>query len=249
ERKPAPPDLGNSHQVLDIDPQGRKADFDRLAEAMGVPNSVFQNVDGRYGLEQLRAAAMNQALWPATLGYFMDQMMRPAFPLASRIFTQATIDNASAYFRKWVRGRGPAPAFRIGSVPYGVLPVVSLTRWAKRTLPPLPADPDEELEDKMVRVVRRLREIWKQGQRPDGLKIATSNSLDPLTQLLSEDASSLTVRLRDQIGGATSWNSGGIFGAPVAQIFLTLGVTAEQLMAQAGLPGNKPRVLTMVFKD
>ena len=38
--------------------------------------------------------------------------------------------SAREHFIRHVRGRGPLPALRVGAVPYGILPVTSLTRWA-----------------------------------------------------------------------------------------------------------------------
>jgi hypothetical protein len=247
ERQPPPPDLGSSHQVPANDAANRgPADFDRLATTLGVANSVFRNVDGALSLEQWGAEAMNEATWPATLGYFMDQMMRPlfTFPFGSRLFSKEDIENARGYFRRWVRGRGPVPAFRVGAVPYGVLPALALDRWAKRGT----GDPDQEMEGKMLTVVRRLREIWKQGRRPATLTANPSNPFDPLMDLLSEDASSLTVRLRDTMGGATATNTGGLFGMIISALLGPHGVKSLAMLDEVGLPRNKrPRVLNMGF--
>ena len=67
---------------------------------------------------------MNIALWPATLGYFMDTMMSPAFDVE-------TIDQAQWFFSHLVSGRGAIPAVRIGDQPYGILPTTSFStlRW------------------------------------------------------------------------------------------------------------------------
>jgi hypothetical protein len=243
EREPLPPDLGKSHHVGEKDALQRgPADFDHLATALGVANSVFRNVENAMGLEQWGAEAMSIAAWPATLGYFMDQMMRPVF-VTFPLFTKADVDATRGYFSRWVRGRGPTPAFRVGAVPYGVLPVVALNRWAKRGT----GDPDQDLEGKMYRALLRFRELWKQGQRPSTLKASETKPVDSLMTLLSEDASSLNVRIRDAMGGATVVNTGGIAGA-VAQMLGPLGLKSLAILDEAGLARDKrPRVLNMAF--
>ena len=95
------------------------SDGERLAETLGLPRSALDHVEGAGGHEQRRARAMNNALWPATLGYYLEQLMAPVFD-----------DSDRRWGRRWfvenVRGRGSAPAFRIGGTPYGVLPVTAL---------------------------------------------------------------------------------------------------------------------------
>ena len=59
---------------------------------------------------------MNTALFPATLGYFMEEMMDP-------LLTERDIDATRAFFSNFVSGRGPIPAIRIGKQPYGILPI------------------------------------------------------------------------------------------------------------------------------
>lgn len=84
--------------------------------------------DGRAG-EQAAARAMSEALWPATLGYYLEQAMAP-------VFGPDAVERARRYVVEHVRGRGPYPAFRVGSTPYGLLPVTSLDRWEPRADPP-----------------------------------------------------------------------------------------------------------------
>jgi hypothetical protein len=246
ERVPPPPDLGNAHQLpAQIDGSDTPAfDFDHVATALGVANSVFRNVKGAQGREQWAAHAMTQALWPATLGYFLEQLMQPLFPLAPPLFSQADIDATRAYVARWVRGRGPVPAFRVGAVPYGVLPVVSLNHWAKRA----GTDADQDLEDRMRKVLLRLREIWKQGQRPKTMKPDPNNPFDALMSILSEDASSQSVRLRDAMGAATAANLGGLGAAVLSLILGPLLQNSTSIMDELGLPAFKrPRVLGMNF--
>ena len=71
---------------------------------------------------------MTSALWGTTWEVIFAKLTHPATP--GRSFTavqrEALRDHAIAF----VRGRGPAPAVRVGAQPYGILPATDLTRYA-----------------------------------------------------------------------------------------------------------------------
>src|SRR4029450_8193259 len=56
-----------------------KTDGLLLAEALGIDASVLQAIPNADGLDQVQARAMNTALFPATLGYWLDTQLLPAF--------------------------------------------------------------------------------------------------------------------------------------------------------------------------
>src|SRR5439155_150272 len=90
-------------------------DFDAaVAAGLGIDPSVLQAVHAAGGADQARARAMQRALWPATLGYWLDKLLAPAFD-------DQTVADLRAYFTSYVRGRGALPAVRIGGQAYGVL--------------------------------------------------------------------------------------------------------------------------------
>ncbi len=66
---------------------------------------------------------MNVALWPATLGYWMETMLAPAF-------SEGAIEATRAFFNRYVIGGGACPAIRIGEQPYGILPTTAISRMA-----------------------------------------------------------------------------------------------------------------------
>jgi len=94
----------------------KKSDGQKLAEYLGIDPAALKNIPNANGKDQLSANAMNAALFPATLGYFMDEMMDP-------LFSERDIDETKTFFSKFVSGRGPVPAIRIGRQPYGILPI------------------------------------------------------------------------------------------------------------------------------
>jgi hypothetical protein len=98
-----------------------KRDGQWLAEALGIDPAQLQGVHGAGGADQQRARAMQRALWPATLGYWMDKMLTP-------VFGDEAVAQTRAFFSGWVSGRGSVPAVRIGTQAYGVLPTTAFSR-------------------------------------------------------------------------------------------------------------------------
>src|SRR5262249_17426643 len=90
---------------------------------LGIDPTLFTKVHGADGKDQMQARAMQCALWPATLGYWMDKMLTP-------VFTDAAVENTRWFFTTYVTGRGAIPAIRIGGQPYGILPTTAFSRMA-----------------------------------------------------------------------------------------------------------------------
>jgi hypothetical protein len=103
-----------------------------LAEALGIDAAILQTIPNADGKDQAQARAMNAALWPATLGYWMDTQLRP-------LFDAVAIGRTRSYFVDRVRGRGSVPAVRIGKQPYGILPTTAFSRmnWMEASRPEL----------------------------------------------------------------------------------------------------------------
>ena len=117
-----------------------KRDGQWLAEALGVSPSVFYNVHGADGMDQAQARAMQRALWPSTLGYWMDKLLAP-------LFSDETLESTRWYLTNFVSGRGAVPPIRIGGQPYGILPTTAFSRigWLdKRSLGPAGLTPSQQ---------------------------------------------------------------------------------------------------------
>ncbi|MGH9869331.1 MAG: hypothetical protein ACREAA_14360 [Candidatus Polarisedimenticolia bacterium] len=99
----------------------RRKDGAWLAGMLGLDPEVLRASPAYNGTDQAEARAMNIALWPATLGYFMEQMMEP-------VFSEATVRATRAFFNRFVIGRGTVPLVRIGRQPIGILPA---TAWSR----------------------------------------------------------------------------------------------------------------------
>jgi len=105
----------------------QKRDGQWLADYLGLDPAFMAGVHGSDGKDQMHARAMQTALWPATLGYWMDTLFTPK-PATASIFPDAVIDQTRDFFCGHVRGRGALPAIRIGGQPYGILPVTAFSR-------------------------------------------------------------------------------------------------------------------------
>src|SRR5262249_21381382 len=95
---------------------------DVAARALGLDPATFTHVAHAEDDDQPAQRQMQTALWPATVGYFLDQ----------RLFGLLGFDDLSRvrrHFIDYVRATGPLPTLRIGRQPDGLLPVPALTRW------------------------------------------------------------------------------------------------------------------------
>jgi len=100
-----------------------RTDGQWLAEMLGIDSAVLKRVEGANHKEVSEAQAMNLALFPATIGYFMDTMMSPVFDDADTEFVRE-------FFTHFVSGRGMLSAIRIGQQPYGILPATVYSRMS-----------------------------------------------------------------------------------------------------------------------
>jgi hypothetical protein len=185
--------------------QQSNCDGNVFANLIGVDPAHLAHTQYADRVNNQSAQDMLRALWPATLGYFLSQMM-------DAVFQPAQIESGREYVAANTMPRGAVPAFRIGITPYGVLPVTSLKRYK----PPRPEQPFETLELGLVNFVSRLWPGWlaSSANAPH-----MQNSGDPdaqLIDLLGMDASSMNFRGRQVLGNDFLWNFMAFLGLPLA---------------------------------
>jgi hypothetical protein len=100
-----------------------KTDGQWFAELLGIDPAGLTGVPHAEGTDQRDARAANTALWPATWGSFLQTALSP-------IFSSATVEQTRQFFVRFVSGRGPMPAVKIGRQPYGILPTTAFSRMA-----------------------------------------------------------------------------------------------------------------------
>jgi len=105
-------------------PSRATGDGDRLASALGIPPTCLAHVQGANGGQDEQATAMNTVLWPATWGYYLEQLVTGSVPTPDVILPEAR-----DHFNAHVRARGHFPIMRVGRQPYGILPVSWSSQW------------------------------------------------------------------------------------------------------------------------
>lgn len=207
----------------------------RLTSAIGIRREVFSHVEGADRDEQTRAAAMNQSLWPATWGYYLEQLFAPnAGPGA--------VASARGHFVESVRGRGPLSAFRLRAMPFGVLPATSLQRWQPQ--------PDRTgIDVQLPALLRRLLPFWE-ARVADAPRIGRTADADAdLLAVLGMDASTREVRLRT-VNGLDYYNNLFSFLSINQATWNTNQILiARPLMIAIGFPNFNPRLLQLTFAD
>ena len=182
---------------------GDESNADLLTTAFGLANAgqVFANIPNGTAKEQLDSRQMNTALWQATWGYFLLQMLGSGGTGASPL-TDEDIAWARRHFIDYVREGGPLPAVRIGKQPYGVLPVTSLNEWKPRTGQESQLSRDVALRDFLL----RLRDIWRRNYL-EIPRLGRSEDLDQekgidkdLVEVLSMEGLSSSYSMRHLMG-------------------------------------------------
>lgn len=167
-----------------------------FSRALGLAPDAVAHVAGAGDDLDDAAAAMNDALWPATFGYFMEQLMAPRF-------SSADIAAARAFWVSRVRPGGPLPALRVGRVPYGLLPAVSL---------------DRQPGGGWIATLTALRDRYF-APAVDGVPQIAAGSPDPdgdLLRVLAVDASARLARARVLLGQQLTTNTAGLLGTTIA---------------------------------
>lgn len=210
-------------------------DGDRFMAALGLERETADHFWGADHDEQTIAVAMLDALWPATLGYFLRQMMAPDV-------SEAMARELRVWTRDHVRARGPYPAFRVGPAPYGVLPVGALFEWPERLS-------TNGIQREMPRLLQRLARLWLTAA--DGAP-RIGRSADPdadLVHVVAMDASAQTAQIRRAFGYEATWNIWRFHGLDVSALADSQSAVARELLQALGEPRWDPRILSINFAD
>lgn len=141
-----------------------------MATALGIAPDSFVNIQDANTREQQDAQDMNLILWQSTWRDFLEKMLELATS------HRTGIDAMKQHFVNYVRARGPLPALRIGTQPYGVLPVLALGEAG-----------DDAVTTGPVACLRALGKIWLEALKNEDLvprlKRGDNNSLTLLQVL------------------------------------------------------------------
>ncbi len=172
-------------------PSGSNADV--LARAFGfdatVTHATLRTLWDAALIEQIDAQQMATALWPATWGYYLMNLIG----LEGTGLTLEAIAWAREHFIANVRAFGPLPTLRVGRQPYGVLPVT-----------PLGGDPAKIADARerwLAATLKTLSDRLWHPRVPDVPRVGRSD--DPaqdLAAILKSDAVASSYRLRYLLG-------------------------------------------------
>lgn len=173
-----------------------KTDGQRLTDVLGIAASYFYHIGHSDRTDTKEAISMNKALWPATLGYFLEQML---FPLLS----ESEVEDTRAFFQDYVLARGHVPAFRIGNQPYGILPTTAFSKWTYS------AGSDPFCENLYNKVLTKLQPVWN--QKADEVKHiggfqAGDNTGKEILEILGLHGGSVEIYQRGALGNYFLWN-------------------------------------------
>ncbi len=122
------------------------SDGRRLETALGLEENFFATISNNDRFEGEEALQLNRALWAGTLGYYLDNHMRPNL-------TNDDINFTKTFFQNFVTGRGLLPSFRVGKQPYGIIPSTAWSAWK--------TDANASLEEKrLVNFLKKMDEQW-----------------------------------------------------------------------------------------
>jgi hypothetical protein len=183
--------------------------------------------------EQVPAQAMNQALFPVTMGYFLEQMMAPQFG-------EEAVDAAREFFHDHLRARGPLPAFRVGAVPYGILPVSSLTGWV--------SDSESSAADRQLPdLLRHLRPYWLSAVNQAPHVGQTNDPDGDMAKILAMEASAREVWVRSFAGKTLVANAIAMFGINPQTIYNEVqALITANVLASLGHPEWIVRVMELM---
>ncbi len=116
-----------------------------LAWALGIPVTTFAHVRFAGATEQQDARKINAQVWPQDT------------PWLRRLLISGDVAGAAAWigdhFTRFVVGRGPLPALRIGNQPYGLLPVTAFDAVSRRAR--------GDAETAFLQRLRSQRGVWQ----------------------------------------------------------------------------------------
>lgn len=210
-----------------------------LARALGIAAPVFAHVDPgnepAWSTTDADAAAMHALVWPATIGYMLEQLLDGAVPGGP-----ALIESVRKLFVEYVRGRGPLPTLRIGRNPYGVVPVVPRARWQAS---------DDGVEPLLVFLLDRLVGPWSRAVT-NVPRIGNGDPNETFARVMAIAPTSTSYAARSVLGASYVSYLYDFVRRPLDRVWWT----AQQRRATAGwaatgLPPIDTRLARAVYSD
>lgn len=223
----------------DPNPKRSQTDGRLLGDALGISYEPLQTVQHANQTDLLEAYSMGTALFPGTWGYWLRNWMAP-------VVTEQTARQARSFFTRFVSGRGPLPAVRIGDQPYGILLTSDFSRW-KYTQGAGPFVLAGTLQEQLV-FLRNLHErLLELEQIWDGIAVTLpfvgrpgSDSSDVLMNILGLHPTSVEFFQRigysdEYLGNLLNFKGKGRYANELASLVLSMPATARLFLRNLGV--------------
>ena len=206
----------------------------RLAAALGLPGGAgdLSRAPNAGLMEQRTASLLVDALWQSTLGYYLDTLLDP-------FATDDMVDLARDHAARYLQPFGPYAALRVGSQPYGVLPVVAMEHFK--------ADRPEGVEAALHRFLLVAWWYWQDGIRDLPYMGRSSDPDDDLFKLLQQTPVSSSARFRRALDTETVSNTDGLKQLAMVQADILRSLVLPQFASFAGPLFNVARITQLAL--
>ena len=172
-----------------------KTDAQRLAEAWDVGLDKLAPLANAGRTDVAQAKVINKALWPATLGYFLEELLE--------IEAARRLAGSGVFFAENVVARGSLPAIRVGKQPYGILLTSAFRKWQTNEA----VDGEDFPFLRQVHdVLKKVEDQWQQLVGQVAHVDAAGDSFKNLLNMLGLHATSVDFARRIGTYKTTLWN-------------------------------------------
>jgi hypothetical protein len=206
----------------------------RLAAALALPDggADLSRAPNASLAEQRTASLLVDALWQSTLGYYLDTLLDP-------FATDDMVDLARDHAAHYLQPFGPYTALRIGSQPYGVLPVVAMDQFK--------ADRPKGVESALYRFLLVARWYWQDGIRDLPYMGRSGDPDDDLLKLLQLTPVATSARYRRALDTETVSNTDGLKRLAMVQSDILRSLILPQFASFAGPLFNVARITQLAL--
>ncbi|WP_119070896.1 hypothetical protein [Aggregatilinea lenta] len=206
----------------------------RLAAALALPDggADLSRAPNAGLAEQHTASLLVDALWQSTLGYYLDTLLDP-------FATDTMVDLARDHAAHYLQPFGPYAALRIGSQPYGVLPVVAMDLFKE--------DRPKGVEAALYRFLLVARWYWQDGIRDLPYMGRSGDPDDDLLKLLQLTPVATSARYRRALDTETVSNTDGLKRLAMVQSDILRSLILPQFASFAGPLFNVARITQLAL--
>lgn len=179
-----------------VDSDKSKTDGQRLAEALGISYDTLSHIENSDGYDIRNALLSNNVLWAGGTGFYMSEMMHP-------VFSADDVEKARDFYTNFISGRGAIPSIRVGTQPYGILPIASNKdiTWDE-------TEPNADFYDRYNTFFNKVNDYWKANAvAPASSENISETPIDDITKTLGRNALTTERYFRSGAGPELVWNS------------------------------------------